>query len=139
MSPWGWYAVVGAGAAAVVGVAFAVKSSSQTTPASPSIPSPTPTPLQNVSGGTTLTVSPTLTTQTVALAVQDPVVINLPTGGKWVSIDGSPIADTTSPYAFTFLGPINHTFVWTDANNAQYSSSFFFVLSPSATPQTTSA
>lgn len=98
-------------------------------------PSPAP-PLQQVSGGGVLTVSPTLQTQTVSLDVQDPVLIYLPAGATWSSMDGAPVADKTSPIAFTFLGPINHTIVWFDSLNQQHESTYFFVLNPSPTPTT---
>lgn len=96
-------------------------------------PGPGPNVLQPVSGGggTTLTVSPGLSVQTVPLEVQDQVVIRLPSqGAQWQSMDGAPIADRTSPIAFTFLGPISHTLVWFDERNQQYSSTYFFVVNP---------
>jgi hypothetical protein len=83
-----------------------------------------------------ITVAPGLSAQTVPLNVQDPVLVKLPTGSSWVSMDGAPLSDQVSPVAFVFLGPINHTFVWHDAKNQQYVSSYFFVVAPSATPTT---
>jgi hypothetical protein len=103
------------------------------------IPPPPPTPIPPsgdivpASGGARIVVTPGLSAQTVPLNVQDPVVIALPPGAQWISLDGAGLSDTTSPYAFIFLGPINHVFVWQDANRNQYVSTFFFVVNPSPT------
>lgn len=75
-----------------------------------------------------LVVDPTVTTQTVALSPGAKVIVYLPATFTWVSVDGSPIADTVSPYEFTFLGSVTHTFVWVDALHAQHTSTFNFVL-----------
>lgn len=136
MKPWAWYAALTAGAAAVVGVTYAVTKSSAPSAATPILPPPPPHPLQPVNSGTSITVSPGLTAQTVALNVQDPVVIHLPSEAQWVSMDGAPVADKTSPIAFVFLGPIDHTLVWLDAHGLQYISSYFFVVDPRSTPTT---
>jgi hypothetical protein len=107
-------------------------------PPPPNLPTPPPPPLQQTSGGggSVLTVSPGLSVQTVPLNVQDSVLINLPPGSFWVSMDGAPVADKTSPIAFVFIGPISHTFVWSDATMQNYLSTYFFVVAPSATPTT---
>jgi hypothetical protein len=138
MKAWAWYAALAAGAAAVVGVTYAVKSPSPAVP--PPNPPPTPVPpLQTTAagaGGASLTVSPGIAVQTVPLDVQDPVVIHLPDKGQWQSMDGAPVSDKTSPIAFTFLGPINHTLVWYDAQGQQYVTSYFFVVNQNSTPST---
>jgi hypothetical protein len=85
---------------------------------------------QQTSNGSILTVDPSVTSQTIALNPSTPVLIYIPAGFHWVSVDGSPIADTTSPYQFTFLGAMTHTFVWVDSLNQQHTSVYNFVLLP---------
>lgn len=135
------YTILSTLGGAVVGGIIGRYSSSTPNPnyvgPTPLPPSPTPPPLQQVSGGgTTLTVSPGLSVQTIPLEPQDQVVIRLPTAGaQWQSMDGAPVADRTSPIVFTFLGPISHTLVWFDERNQQYVNTYFFVVNPS-TPTT---
>jgi hypothetical protein len=96
--------------------------------------------LQQTSGGQNiLVVDPSVTSQTVSLAVGTPVVVYIPKGFTWVSVDGSPIADTTSPYEFTFQGAITHTFVWIDSLNQQHQTVFSFVVAPTPSTQSTTA
>lgn len=130
-------AVLGMGVVgAFLGRGLSTKPNPNYAGSSPILPPPPPPPLQPVNSGTSITVSPGLTAQTVALNVQDPVVIHLPSEAQWVSMDGAPVADKTSPIAFVFLGPIDHTFVWLDVHGLQYISSYFFVVDPRSTPTT---
>lgn len=85
---------------------------------------------QQTANGSILTIDPTVTSQTIALNPSTPVLIYIPTAFHWVSVDGSPIADTTSPYEFTFLGAVTHTFVWVDSLNKQHTTVYTFVLQP---------
>lgn len=152
MKPIGWYAVLAVGAAALVGVTYTVttrrdrrrfaaqqqQNALPISPAPPVLPTPPAPPLVPAGSSTMLTVSPSTASQTVALQVQDPVLVTLPdTGSTWISADGAPIAQSKDPWVFVFLGPITHTFVWTDAQNVQHVSTYNFVLNPSATPVVT--
>lgn len=138
MKAWAWYATLAAGAAAVVGVTYAVtrKPSPAFQPSLPPPPEPLPLEPAKGGGGASLTVSPGIAVQTVPLDVQDPVVIHLPENAQWQSMDGAPVADKSSPIAFTFLGPINHTLVWFDAQGQQYVTSYFFIVNQNSTPST---
>lgn len=136
MKRWAWYAALAGGAAAVVGVTYAVTRPKAVAPALPSPPTPPPLEPAKGGGGASITVSPGISVQTVPLDVQDPVVIHLPDKGTWQSMDGAPVSDKTSPIAFTFLGPINHTLVWFDAQGQQYLSSYFFIVNQNSTPST---
>jgi hypothetical protein len=44
------------------------------------------------------------------------VIVWLPLGGKWVSVDGAPLVGVV-PDTFVFQGPISHSYVWADASN----------------------
>lgn len=101
----------------------------------PSPPVPPPIPITPVSGGTNITLTPGQASQNVPLDVGDPVLVRVPAGGSFTSVDGAPLRGTT-PYAFVFLGPIQHTFVWNDASGAQNVTLMIFYLNP-ATPSTT--
>lgn len=80
---------------------------------------------QTAGGGIVVALTSGNATQSLALDVNTAVIVQLPTGASWISVDGSPINDTTSPYGFVFLGgPISHTFVWTDVNKAQWTATF---------------
>jgi hypothetical protein len=69
------------------------------------------------SGAVTITLSPGIQTISQALDVNTAVIVYLPAGAQWQSMDGAGITDRTSPQAFVFNGPISHTFAWTDATN----------------------
>ena len=76
-------------------------------------------------GGVVIALTSANLTQALALDVNTAVIVQLPTGGAWISVDGSPINDTTEPYGFVFLGgPITHTFVWVDSTKAQWTATF---------------
>lgn len=105
------------------------------TPSPTPPPAPPPIPVTPVSGGTNITLTPGVASQNIPLDVGDPVVIRVPAGSSFTSVDGAPFRGAT-PYAFVFLGPIQHTFVWSDANNLQNVTLMIFYLNP-ATPSTT--
>jgi hypothetical protein len=81
-----------------------------------------------LSGAVTITVAPGTITQ--ALEVNTAVILYLPSGGKWVSMDGAGITDRTSPQALVFLGPISHGFVWTDARNTTQTTNVDLTVAP---------
>lgn len=86
------------------------------------------------SGAITITLDPSLATISQALDVNTAVIIYLPQGAQWQSMDGAGITDRTSPQAFVFNGPISHTFAWTDATNTARMTTIF--LTVAAAPQT---
>ena len=89
-------------------------------------------------GGVVIALTSSNLTQSLALDVNTAVIVQLPAGASWISVDGSPINDTTSPYGFVFLGgPITHTFVWVDSTKAQWTATFN--LTVAQTVPTTSA
>lgn len=94
------------------------------------------TDIETTSNGSILVVSPGIDEQTVSLDPNTPVVVYIPKGFRWVSLDGAGLTDATSPYQFTFLGPIDHTFVWVDSLNQQHTSTYHFVLNPQHTSET---
>lgn len=91
----------------------------------PEAPTLAPGVTQTAGGGIVVALTSGNATQSLALDVNTAVIVQLPAGASWISVDGSPINDTTSPYGFVFLGgPITHTFVWVDAAKAQWTATF---------------
>ena len=134
--PWALIGVlVGATTGAAVGAHEMCRPASSATEIGPA--EDAPALAQQTSNGSILTVDPSVQSQTIALNPSTPVLIYIPTGFHWVSVDGSPIADTTSPYRFTFLGAVTHTFVWVDSLNPQHTTVYDFILQPQT--QSTSA
>jgi hypothetical protein len=138
MQPWAWYALLAGGAAAAIGIAYAA---TQSAASSATVPS---TPVQPTSGGGSsyITLNPSLETQTFSFQAQTPVVVALPSGNQWVSIDGVKPTSSTTAYTFvlsqTTSNNVSHTFVWSDATGTQYTSTLYFTVTTN-TPQTTSA
>jgi hypothetical protein len=99
--------------------------------AAPAAAPPTPLALQNTAFpvSTDVTVAPGQNV-TESIAVGTIVIVWLPLGGKWRSVDGAGIADPVTPQAFDFAGPITHTYVWTDAANQTQTSVINFVVAP---------
>ena len=107
--------------------------------AAPALPaSPTAPPLaqgvSSLTGAVTITLAPGIATLSQALDVNTAVIVYLPQGGaKWVSMDGAPIGDLTSPQVFVFNGgPVSHTFVWTDGAGATQTSTLYLSVTPPA-------
>jgi hypothetical protein len=81
-----------------------------------------------MNGGLTITVAPGSFSQ--SLDVNTVVILYLPTGAKWVSMDGAPISDLTSPQAFVFNGPLTHSWVYTDSSGQTQTANWSFSVAP---------
>jgi hypothetical protein len=103
------------------------------------LPAPTATSLvpalQNVAAEATalvdVQVAPNATLN-VAAAVGAPVIVWPALGGRWVSVDGAPVANNVAaPFAFQMAGAISHTYVWTDtATNTTQTCTINFTVAP---------
>jgi hypothetical protein len=74
---------------------------------------------------------------TIYVDVDTIVIVWLPLGGKWVSVDGAGITNTIAPQTFQFLGPITHTYVWTDSNNKTQTCTIYFQVGTSTPIEST--
>jgi hypothetical protein len=107
-------------------------------PVPQALPTLGPGVTQTSGGGIIIALTSGNATQSLALDVNTSVIVQLPAGASWISVDGSPINDTTSPYGFVFIGgPVTHAFVWVDSTKAQWTATFN--LSVAAAVPTTNA
>lgn len=95
-------------------------------------------PASNITPGVSAVTLSAATAQIAqALPVGTVVIVFLPVGATWVSMDGAGITDALLPQSFLFEGPISHTFVWQDASKVTQTSVLSLTAAPGTSPSVT--